>query len=129
MPISREEWLKIDLFTRLSGSDFRSRFRLSEKDRAYAAEKGRDTIKSHAEDFVVRRLAPAEPKNDGRQTPMRGHPVFIGQHATGTCCRGCLEKWHGIPQGRALTEDEQRYVVGVLMEWIDRQMGGWERRR
>ena len=53
---------------------------------------------------------------------MRGHPVFVAQHATATCCRGCLEKWHGIPKGRALTENEQRYVAGVLMRWIDREM-------
>ena len=54
---------------------------------------------------------------------MKGHPVFIGQHATATCCRGCLSKWHGISAGRELTEDEQAYVVDILMEWIRRQYG------
>jgi exodeoxyribonuclease V alpha subunit len=119
---SREEWLKEDLFTRLSRSTFRSRFHLSEKDKEYVRQKGMDTIKSHAEDFVAKRLAPAVIPNDGKQTPMRGHPVFIAQHATACCCRGCLQKWHNIPAGRELTKEEQEYVVNVLMEWIRRQM-------
>jgi hypothetical protein len=61
------------------------------------------------------------PINDGKQTPMRGHPVFIAQHATATCCRGCLEKWHAIP-GRALSEPEQRYMVQVIHRWLVLQM-------
>ena len=82
-------------------------------------------IRSHAEDLIAKRLAPADIPNDGKQTPMRGHPVFIGQHATGTCCRGCLEKWHGIRKGHELTKAEQAYVVDVLMQWIERQMKGY----
>ncbi|WP_418972302.1 DUF4186 family protein, partial [Alistipes communis] len=42
-------------------------------------------------------------------------------HATACCCRGCLAKWHAIPAGRELTAREQRYVVEVLMAWIERQ--------
>ena len=85
-------------------------------------EKGLATIRRHAADFVHTRLAAAFPLNDGRQTPMRGHPVFVAQHATGCCCRGCLGKWHGIPAGRPLTAEEEAYVVDVLMAWIERQM-------
>lgn len=120
--ISHEDWLKIDLFTRIGQSKFRSRFHLTEKDKAYAKEKGLEVIRSHAKDFIRKRLAPADIPNDGKQTPMRGHPVFIGQHATGTCCRGCLEKWHGIPKGRELTEEEQNDIVDILMRWIEREM-------
>lgn len=110
------------LWGRLARSPFRSRFRLGAGERAYCREKGPEVIRRHAADFVARRLAPASPKNDGRQTPMRGHPVFIAQHGTATCCRGCLEKWHALPQGKALTEAEQNYVVAILMEWIVRDM-------
>ncbi len=119
---SHEEWLKIDLFTRLSQSGFRSRFRLRDAEIAYVKEKGMDVIRSQVQDFVRMRVVPAVIPNDGKQTPMKGHPVFLGQHATGTCCRGCLYKWHGIPAGRELTDREQEYVVNVLMEWIRRQM-------
>lgn len=110
-----------ELFSRLAQSEFRSRFRLSKADRDYIAQRGWDTIRRHAEDFVRKRLSPADIPNDGRQTPMRGHPVFLAQHATGCCCRGCFSKWHHIPAGRSLTADEQRYAVEVLMAWIHRQ--------
>ena len=89
------------MLVRLSRSNFRSRFHLKAQDKQYIREKGWNTIADHAADFVSKRLAPAEPKNDGKQTPMRGHPVFIAQHATACCCRGCLAEmaWH--PAGRA----------------------------
>lgn len=111
-----------ELFYRLARSDFRRRFCLKHADIEYIENKGLQTIRRHAEDFIARRLAPASIPNDGRQTPMRGHPVFIAQHATGCCCRGCLAKWHGITSGHRLTADEQRYVVNVIMDWIKRQM-------
>ena len=110
-----------ELFNRLAQSEFRSGFHLKPKDRAYIQEKGLETLRKHAEDFVTRRLAPAYIPNDGKQTPMRGHPVFIAQHATGCCCRGCFSKWHHIPAGRQLTTDEQQYAVSVLMEWIKKE--------
>ena len=117
-----EDYDLTDLFERLSKSSFRSRFRLSAKDKEYVASKGLATIRQHAEDFVARRLAPAVIPNDGKQTPMRGHPVFTAQHATGCCCRGCFSKWHHIPAGRQLTIAEQQYAVAVLMAWIERQI-------
>lgn len=110
------------LFERLSKSTFRSRFHLSAKDIAYIEEKGLPVIRRHAEDFVAKRLAPASIPNDGRQTPMRGHPVFLAQHATGCCCRECFAKWHHIPAGRELTVAERQYAVAVLMAWIERQI-------
>ena len=112
-----------ELFRRLCQSDFRSRFHLNDQERKYAAAKGLDVIQKHAEDFVEKRLSPENPENDGKQTPMKGHPVFIAQHATACCCRGCLEKWHNIPAGKKLTKEEQSYVVDVLMDWICREQG------
>ncbi|HEX2974106.1 MAG TPA: DUF4186 domain-containing protein, partial [Tepidisphaeraceae bacterium] len=105
----------------LKRSAFRSRFRLKEAEARYLRSKGMEVVLSHARDLVAQRLAPARPTNDGRQTPMGRHPVFVAQHATGTCCRGCLEKWHGIPQGRELTKEEQEYVVRVIERWLRQQ--------
>ena len=68
--------------------------------------------------LIEERLAPANPPNDGKQTPMRNHPIFIAQHGTATCCRGCLEKWHGIPKGHALTSEEKGYILSVLRRWL-----------
>lgn len=110
------------LFNRLSRSPFRARFRLGVKERQYCVDKGPEVIDSHAADFVAQRLAPAFPAKDGKQTPMRGHPVFIAQHATATCCRGCLAKWHAIPQGVALSAQQQRYIVSVIHRWLVQQM-------
>lgn len=107
---------------RLQRSAFRAKFHLSEQDRQYIADEGMETIQRHAADFIRTRLAPASIPNDGKQTPMRGHPVFIAQHATACCCRGCLAKWHGIPAGKALTEAQKQYVVDVLMAWIQREL-------
>jgi hypothetical protein len=53
---------------------------------------------------------------------MRGHPVFIAQHATATCCRSCIQKWHGIGKGRALNTDEIEFVVGLVMGWLNEQI-------
>ncbi|MBG6248467.1 MULTISPECIES: DUF4186 domain-containing protein [Symbiopectobacterium] len=111
-----------DLFLRLSRSAFRQRFALGPKELNYLNQKGFDVIKQHAADFVAQRLAPTEPRNDGKQTPMRGHPVFIAQHATATCCRGCLTKWHGIAAHQALSQQEQDYIVSVVMAWLEREI-------
>lgn len=107
-----------EIFPRLAQSSFRARFRLGPKERAYLDDRGLALILDHAADFVAKRLAPAQPVNDGKQTPMRGHPAFIAQHATATCCRGCLAKWHGIPAGRELDAAEQRHVVAAIGRWL-----------
>ena len=109
------------LFQKLKSSPFRSKFKLSSEDLIYIQKKGIDVIRQHARDFVRTRLAPAFPSNDGKQTPMRGHPIFKAQHATACCCRGCLYKWHQIPQGRSLSTQEQDYIVDILMQWLELQ--------
>ncbi|CAI3959426.1 unnamed protein product [Commensalibacter communis] len=107
-----------DILKRLHNSAFRARFTLKDKELAYLDQQGMDKIMSHAHDFIAQRLAPTEPKNDGKQTPWKGHPVFIAQHATATCCRGCLQKWHQIAQKRPLTSDEQTYILSVIQLWL-----------
>ncbi len=107
------------LFKRLAQSAFRAKFKLAPSDMSYIQTKGRETIGRHAADFIASRIAPAQPKNDGKQTPLRGHPVFIAQHATATCCRGCIAKWHGIEKGRELSTGEQRYLVDIILAWLD----------
>lgn len=106
---------------KLKKSAFRARFHLSPKDISYIDEKGMETIRRHCADFVASRLAPAVIPNDGKQTPMRGHPVFIAQHACACCCRGCLEKWYRVPKGRELSANEQERIVRLLMAWIERE--------
>ena len=112
---------KDQAFEKLSRSKFRSSFHLNKADFEYIDKHGMDVMRSHAADFVRMKLAPAEPLNDGKQTPMRGHPVFKAMHATAFCCRGCMNKWYRVPKGRELTEEEQRRIVDFLIAWIERQ--------
>ena len=108
------------MLDKLQKSRFRSSFKLKEKEKLYVKEKGLETIKEHAYDFINKRLSPSFILNDGKQTPMKGHPVFIAQHATATCCRNCLYKWYKIPKSRQLSEKEVDYIVNIIMEWIKR---------
>ena len=102
----------------LSKSKFRSSFRLRDTDILYIHNKGISKIVDDCYDFINKRIAKKEIFNDGKQTPMKGHPVFIAQHATGTCCRGCLYKWHNIEKNRELSDNEINYIVSLIMEWI-----------
>src|SRR4051812_49176348 len=110
-----------DLFAALSRSKFRAKFKLRGRELQILRDKGLDAIMQHAADLIGKRLAPAKIPNDGKQTPWRNHPVFVAQHATATCCRGCLEKWHHITRGHALTEDETAHVLSVLRRWLESQ--------
>jgi hypothetical protein len=107
---------------RLARQPFRTKFHLGVRERAYAQSHGMAAIREHAADVIAKRLAPAAPYRDGKQTPYRGHPVFVAQHATATCCRTCLLRWHDIPKGRPLTQDERAYVVEVILRWVARDL-------
>jgi hypothetical protein len=106
---------------RLAGSAFRRRKTLLGTELDYLRARGLDEVLKHARRFIQERLAPAHPEEDGRQTPYRGHPAFIAQHATATCCRGCLEIWHSIPKGRELEDSDVGYVVEIIAAWIRRE--------
>lgn len=118
-----------NLFQKLARSKFRSKFRLNYDDRLFAEMKGPEVLRQHAHDLIIKRLAPEEPLKDGKQTPVKGHPVFVAQHATGCCCRSCLLKWHDIPKHRELSDEEVEYVVKVLLEWIARDLQKEPRKR
>ena len=125
--MTKEEWYK-QLFEHLEVSKFRSSFHLKQKDIDYINEKEMDTIRHHAKDFIAKRETQAVIPNDGKQTPMKGHPVFIAQHATATCCRECIRKWHKMQPGRELSEVQQEYLVDVIMTWIEKEMEAYEYR-
>lgn len=112
----------IDVLNNLSKSKFRSSFHLRKYMINYINKKGMLKIREHAYDFINKRLAPEYIPNDGKQTPMKGHPIFIAQHACACCCRSCLYKWHKIPKGRNLTKKEVDYIVNLLMLWIKKEI-------
>jgi exodeoxyribonuclease V alpha subunit len=110
-----------EILSRLHQSPFRSSIHLQAKELDYLRQKGMNEVLRHAAGFIEKRLAPVSPVNDGKQTPWRDHPVFVAQHATATCCRGCLQKWHQIPRGKTLTAEEQQYIVEVIAGWLSQQ--------
>jgi hypothetical protein len=112
-----------EVLSSLRGSPFRSQIHLHAKELDYLRKKGMSEVLEHAAEFIEKRLAPASPVNDGKQTPWHNHPVFVAQHATATCCRGCLQKWHQIPKGRILTAEEQQYIIEVIGAWLLGQGG------
>ena len=108
-----------EILYKLSKSKFRSSFYLNKQMKKYIDDKGIDKIKEHGYDFVNKRLKPSYIENDGKQTPYRGHPIFIAQHACACCCRSCLEKWHHIPKNKELNNKEVEYIVNLLIKWIE----------
>ena len=110
------------LNTEFAKSETRIIFWFDDTDIDYINEKVLDTIRQHAKDFIANREAPAYIANDGKQTPMRGHPVFIAQHATATCCRECIRKWHKMQPGKELSQVQLDYLVDVIMTWIQKEM-------
>ena len=110
-----------NILDKLSKSKFRSSFHLRKYMIDYINDKGLDTIERHTSDFIRDRLSDAYPKNDGKQTPTKGHPTFIAMHACACCCRGCLYKWHHIEMGKPLSNEEQAYIKEILMTWIKKE--------
>ena len=103
-----------DKLNSLSKSKFRSSFHLRKYMLEYIDKNGMNKIKDDAYNFIRTRISDTSKVIDGKQTPMKGHPVFIAMHACGCCCRSCLEKWHDIPKGRELTSEEKEKVK----EWL-----------
>lgn len=102
----------------LQKSKFRSHFYLKEKELHIIDEKGFEKIKEHAYDIIKKNIACYNERLDGKQTPMKNHPVFIAEHATATCCRGCIERWHHIPKTKELNDNEINFIVELIMAWI-----------
>ena len=111
----------IEKLNKLSKSKFRSSFHLKTKEIEYIDKLGLEEIKKQAYEIINKRLRPEIIENDGKQTPMKNHPVFIGQHATATCCRSCLYKWHHIKKNKELTEHEIDFITSLIIEWIRRE--------
>jgi len=109
------------ILNKLAKSKFRSSFKINTEDVKYIERIGLAKIESHARDFIIKKLAPKDPKNDGKQTPFKGHPVFKAQHATATCCRSCLRKWHKIADKKELNSKEIEFIIKLIMKWLKQQ--------
>ena len=122
MQLTRKEkqWINNKLNS-LEKSKFRSSFHLNKKVIEYIDIKGLELVESHCNDFIDKNLKNYNKEKDGKQTPTKNHPVFVAQHATATCCRGCIEKWYHIPKEKVLQENEIKCIKAMIMEWITKE--------
>lgn len=88
----------------------------------YARRKGKVKLLEAVTKRLRTCIAPAQPFHDGWQTPMNSdspNPIYNAQHATATCCRRCLEYWHGVPMGRELSSEELEYFANLVFQYLD----------
>jgi len=91
----------------------------------YAKRKGKIKLREAARKRLVQSIGRAHPFRDGTQTPLledSPNPIWNAQHATATCCRRCVEYWHGIPRGRALNGAEMDYLTGIVSVFLDEKL-------
>lgn len=105
-----------------SKSPYRSNLRLTGEEIEYCRSRGLDEVRREAFDIIRKNIAPSYIKNDGKQTPENGHPIFVSQHATATCCRKCINRFYYIPNDRKLTETEVNFIVDLNLEWLKRYL-------
>jgi len=94
---------------------------LDEKAVKYARRDGLKQLRDDSESRVRKSLGPEASRifRDGTQTPKTGKALFYAQHATATCCRKCVEYWHGIPRDRALSDEEIGYLAALVFRYIE----------
>lgn len=118
--LSDTEWKKLKDKLRKDGRF--EKFVLGESEREYVTSRGMDILRLHATDFVNKRLASANPNNSGRQTPTKGHPVFIAQHAMGCNDREGLMAYYDIPMNEPLTKEQEEMIVELILRWIEENL-------
>ncbi|WP_220669707.1 DUF4186 family protein [Paraburkholderia fungorum] len=95
---------------------------IDEKATLHARRKGRTALIASVRRRVETSVGRATPYRDGQQTPMEGNVLYYAQHATASCCRTCIEYWHGIPKGRELTHDEIGYLTALIIQFLNRRI-------
>jgi hypothetical protein len=93
---------------------------VDEKALKKARKIGPEGIREWAEKRIKKYVAPAQKDifRDGTQTPFVGNIVYYAQHATGVCCRKCIEEGYNIDRHRPLSEEEINYFLDLLMIYI-----------
>lgn len=94
---------------------------IDQRAKNYAIRKGRSGLRTAVEKRV-RSAVGTKHSRDGRQTPWEGNILYYAQHATACCCRRCIQYWHGIPEGDALTEEQIAYFKDLCLRYIFERM-------
>ena len=92
----------------------------------YAHRKGKSALWLAARNTIIKAVANPSHPAQGRQTPRENKPtanaIHYAQHATASCCRLCLEEWHGIARDQPLTPDQVGYLTQLAMLYIETRM-------
>jgi len=90
----------------------------------YARRKGLQDLREAAANRLTKYVKPraSDMFRDGMQTPLKRNPICYAQHSTATCCRKCIEYWHGIPQDQELSDDDISYFLELVMAYIMRRL-------
>lgn len=93
---------------------------IDEKAISYARRKGVSGLRTAVRSRLRSSVGKAQNPYDGRQTPMEGsgNPIHYAQHATASCCRKCMEYWHGIPKSKNLTDEQIEYLSEIVMLYL-----------
>lgn len=110
-----------DIFRRLNCSKVCCKFKLKDDQWDYLAKRGFDSILLEGRTLIVKIFSEEAKHHSCKVAPVQNHPIFTALHATGTCCRSSLEKWHKIPKNKELREKDIFYILLVVKEWIIRQ--------
>lgn len=88
----------------------------------HARRKGIAGMHEAIEKRIRHSVAASNPYRDGMQTPRSANAIYYAQHATATCCRKCIEYWHGIPLGQELNDDQIRYFSELIMFYLKERL-------
>jgi uncharacterized protein DUF4186 len=91
----------------------------------HARRKGRKGLRERVRKHLSTAIGPANPWHDGIQTPMEmeaPNAIPYGQHATATCCRKCVEYWHGIPRGKIICEQDLIYLAELVCRFLEERI-------
>ena len=59
---------------------------------------------------------------DSTQTPKGKDIIYLAQHATGTCCRRCIEEWYGINKEEIMNEEQINFLTEIIMTYINEKV-------
>jgi len=85
----------------------------------YALRKGKIELINTVEKRIRASVKAPVDAFDGRRTKWEGNPIHYGQHATATCCRKCIERWHNVPRDEELTEKQVKYFTHLVIMFLE----------
>jgi hypothetical protein len=95
---------------------------LPEIDVFNALSQGKGALQNEIIDRMANKIGKVNPFNNGI-TPYTGNIIFYAQHATGTCCRRCMDYWYKFPmKDVALTDLQIDFSANLINLYLNRRL-------